>query len=111
MQEGFAATGGLFALAVVGQVIGASLLPMTRGFSRFDATAFCLVAFAAAMWAMAQLIAKGVNLSLVVPIMASTVPLVVIAVAFLFYGESAPLMKILLLVVATGLIALASYIS
>lgn len=97
----------LFLVAIVGQVIGASLLPATRGFTAIGPTAACLGTFTLAFFAMSRLIQSGVNLSLVVPIMAAAVPLVVIAISVLVYGESASPAKIALLVGATIAIGLA----
>ena len=60
------------------------------------------------MWLFARIVANGAQLSIMVPLFASVIPLCVIAVALFVYGEPAPMLKILLLVVASVLIGIAS---
>ena len=46
MPAGIVSNGIMFFLAIAGQVVGASLLPATRGFTHAGFTAGCLGAFA-----------------------------------------------------------------
>jgi len=97
-----------FAIAIVLQIAAASLLPATRGFTALIPTATCLVLFGVSFWMMARLTHGGVNLSIIAPIMAATVPLGAIAAGVLVYGEPAPAMRVGLLVSACALIGFAS---
>ena len=102
-------SGGLmFLLAIAGQVIGASFLPATKGFTHATYTFACVGGFVVALFCMARLIASGIDLSMVVPVMTCSVPLGILAVAFLYYGEPASISKVALLVTAVGLIGVAS---
>lgn len=103
--------GTLFACAIAGQVIEASLLPATRGFSAPLATAGSIICFVLALYCMARLIFGGFHLSIVVPVMTCTVPLVILVIAVSVYGEAASALKIVLLVVATVMIGSASRIA
>jgi len=101
--------GGLmFLLAIAGQIIGASFLPATKGFIHPTSTFACVGGFVVALFCMARLIASGIDLSMVVPVMTCSVPLGILAVAFLYYGEPASISKVALLVTAVGLIGVAS---
>ena len=96
-------------ISVLSQVYATYLLPLTRGLTHVPATIGAAVAFLLAMGLMARLVHAGVNLGLLVPIMASTVPICAIVMGILFYGESASLMKIGALFTACLLIALANF--
>jgi multidrug transporter EmrE-like cation transporter len=101
--------GGLmFLLAIAGQVIGASFLPATKGFTHPAYTVACVGGFVIALFCMARLIASGIDLSMVVPVMTCSVPLGILAVAFFYYGEPASISKVALLVMAVVLIGVAS---
>jgi multidrug transporter EmrE-like cation transporter len=99
---------GLFVLATIGQVAGVSLLPLTHAFTRPLATVGCLGTFIFGVWMMALILNSGANLSVAIPVMSATVPLGVIAIAALVYGEPLPVLKLCLLVASIGLIGLAS---
>ena len=98
----------LFAIAITLQIAAASLLPATRGFTAIIPTATCLALFSVSFWMMARLVQGGVNLSIMAPIMAATVPLGAIATGILLYGEPAPPLRVGLLISACALIGLAS---
>jgi len=101
-------TAGLFAAAVIAQVVSVALLPRTVGFNNLPYTVACLVAFDLSLWICARLSQGGVNLGLLIPAMSALVPLASIAVGILVYHEPALVSRIALLGVACGLIGIAS---
>src|ERR1700761_2524025 len=74
----------MFALAIAGQVAGASFLPATKGFAHPAYTAACIGGFVIALLCMSRLIISGIDLSVVVPVMTCSVPLGILAVAFFY---------------------------
>ena len=101
----------LVATSVVCQVIGASLMPMTKGLTEIIPTLGFGIAFAIGLGIMARLINSGINLSALLPFMAAVVPLCAIAVGVLVYGESASALKLSLLVFSCLTIGFASSMS
>ena len=101
----------LVATSVVCQVIGASLMPMTKGLTEIIPTLGFAIAFAIGLSIMARLINSGINLSALLPFMAAVVPLCAIAVGVLVYGESASALKISLLIFSCLTIGFASSMS
>lgn len=101
----------LVATSVVCQVIGASLMPMTKGLTEIIPTLGFAIAFAIGLGIMARLINSGINLSALLPFMAAVVPLCAIAVGVLVYGEPASALKISLLVFSCLTIGFASSMS
>ena len=90
------------------QVAATSLPPRTDGFTNLYWTAACLVIFAISYWCLAQMIDRGMPLSLLIPILAAVVPLAMIAVGVIIYKEAASGMKIMLLRLACGTIGVTS---
>ena len=101
----------LVATSVVCQVIGASLMPMTKGLTEIIPTLGFAIAFAIGLGIMARLINNGINLSALLPFMAAVVPLCAIAVGVFVYGESASTIKISLLIFSCLTIGFASSMS
>jgi len=101
----------LVATSVICQVIGASLMPMTKGLTEILPTLGFGIAFAIGLGIMARFINSGINLSALLPFMAAVVPLCAIAVGVLVYGESASALKISLLVFSCLTIGFASSMS
>ena len=102
----------LVATSVICQVIGASLMPLTRGLTEVVPTIGSGIAFATGLGIiMARLINSGINLSALLPFMAAVVPLCAIAVGIIFYGESASALKISLLIMSCLTIGFASSMS
>jgi small multidrug resistance pump len=101
----------LVATSVVCQVIGASLMPMTKGLTEIIPTLGFAIAFAIGLGIMARLINSGINLSALLPFMAAVVPLCAIAVGVFVYGESASTIKISLLIFSCLTIGFASSMS
>ena len=101
----------LVATSVICQVIGASLMPLTKGLTEVAPTIGFGIAFATGLGIMARLINSGINLSALLPFMGAVVPLCAIAVGITFYGESASVLKISLLIISCLTIGFASSIS
>ena len=101
----------MLAASVVFQVIGLSLMPLTKGVTQLVPSIACVLAFLAGLGLMARLLNSGINLGILLPFMAAVVPLCAIAVGILFYGESASFIKLSLLVSACLVIGFASSIA
>ncbi|RKF23065.1 hypothetical protein D6851_00740 [Altericroceibacterium spongiae] len=101
----------MFAAALLGQIIGASLLPKTNGFQDLKWTAISLLSFGMSLFVISLLIKRGFALSIVVPLLSGLVPLTVGLVAIWFQGEPASYAKIAMLIAACALISLAGFIS
>ena len=98
----------LFGSSVIAQVISMAVMPRTLGFTNLSYTSLCLVSMDLSVWLAAKLLQRGTSLGLIVPAMAACVPLVTIFIGICMYGESASAAKVSLLVVACGLVAIAS---
>ena len=98
----------MFAVSIVFQVFGIAMLPLTKGLTQPMPTLGLAVGFLVGIGLMARLIHSGVSLSMLIPIMAATVPLASIVLGVVVYGEVASLAKIAMLVTACGLIGFAS---
>ncbi len=101
----------MLAASVVFQVIGLSLMPLTKGVTQLVPSVACGLAFLVGLGLMARLLNSGINLGILLPFMAAVVPLCAIAVGILFYGESASVIKLSLLVSACLVIGFASSIA
>ena len=101
----------LVATSVICQVIGASLMPLTKGLTETLPTLGFAIAFALGLGIMARLINSGINLSALLPFMAAVVPLCAIAVGVFVYGEPASTLKISLLIFSCLTIGFASNMS
>lgn len=97
-----------FLVVVIAQTIGISILPKTQGFTNIGYALGAAAAFILSLAAMARLIQSGVNLGILIPLMASTIPLASVVIGIFVYGESASLPKVGLLVVACILVGVAS---
>jgi small multidrug resistance pump len=97
-----------FAAVVVSQLIAVSLLPKTEGYTRIGYSLASLALFAFSFAAMARLIKNGTALGILLPALSATIPLVTVVIGIVLYGESASVPKIVLLVIACGLIGVAS---
>lgn len=101
----------VFILLVITQVAATSLLPRTAGFTNLYWTVGCLGIFALSYWCLAQMIHRGMPLSLLIPILAAVVPLAMIGVGPVLYKEAASAAKIALLCLACATIGLASAVN
>jgi quaternary ammonium compound-resistance protein SugE len=98
----------LAAFFTIAQVGCAMLLGKTDGFRSVGWTAVVVFLLIASYAALATLVRNGAPLSLLSPIFAALCPLLVVAGAVLFLGESASWLRIGLLVVACALIGIAA---
>ena len=98
----------MFVASIVFQLFGLILLPLTKGFTEPMPTVGAALGFEVGIGLLARLIHSGINLSVLIPLLAATVPLATIAFGVLVYGESASLLKITMLVSACILIGFAS---
>lgn len=98
----------LFLVNLALQVFTLVMLPMTQGFTRPGPAIALIVAISGSMWCLARMIASGVGLGILFPLIAAAVPLASIAVGVLLLGEAASPPKIGLLVAACTLICAAS---
>lgn len=97
MGELTGATLGLFLAATLFQLVGASLLPMTRGMTAPWPSAAVFACYAIGLICMARLTVSGVNLSLLIPIitLAIIVGSVIVGIGGIgLYGDSPSLTKL-----------------
>lgn len=97
----------LFGLGAAGQVGGSLLLGRTLGFTQVSWSIACIAVYAVSFWALATLIREGGPLSLIMPLLAAVVPLIVSLVAIVAMGESASYLRMGLLVFACVTIGVA----
>lgn len=97
----------LFVVCAIGQVGGSLTLGRTEGFTNAGWSAVCIGIYMVSFWALATLIREGGPLSLIMPILAATVPLAVIFISVFFMGESASWARLGLLTFSCLLIGVA----
>lgn len=97
-----------FIMAAVGQIAGIGLLPKTQGFTNIGYTLLALLMFTISFASMSRMLYSGVNLSSLVPILASIVPLSSIVVGVLLFGEIVTIPRACLLVIACCCVGLAA---
>ena len=102
------ATLALFATAVAFQLVAIGMLPRTSGFTDPLRTGLCAAAFVASAGLLSRVVASGVSLGVLVPLMSASTPLASIGVGVLIYGETASLPRVALLSGACALIGLAA---
>ena len=93
---------------IVANVFALAVLPRTEGFTKLLPTAVCVGGFVVTAWALSRLVHTGMQLSILMPLAAATIPLATIATGVLVYGETASVQKIGLLLIACGLIGFAA---
>ncbi|WP_225205833.1 hypothetical protein [Novosphingobium huizhouense] len=94
----------LFVVCAAGQVAGSLMLGRTAAFTHPGWSAACALTYAVSLWALATLIRGGGPLSLLMPLLAATVPLVVILIAVFVAGEPASWPRLALLTLACAII-------
>jgi small multidrug resistance pump len=99
---------GGFAATIILQFAALGLIPATRGFTAVVPTACCIVSFVIALAIMARLVASGIELSILTPIVTVSLQLFILVVGVTIYGESASLAKIILLSCAAVMIGAAT---
>lgn len=91
------------------QAAALALMAYTKGLTAALPTFGMFLSFGIGIGLMARVVHTGVNVSTVVPLMASAIPLSSILFGIAVLGESASPLKILLLVSACGLVLAAGY--
>lgn len=99
---------GLFVGTIALQAIAIYFMPLTKGATALLPTIGMVVCFVIFSILLARLMAAGMNLSILTPLMAAIGPLTGIAIGTLIYGEVASLAKMATLLAGCGLIVLAS---
>lgn len=100
----------LFVGSIAAQAGAVFLLPLSRGASAPLPTLGLVICFCIFAILLSRLIAAGVSLSILVPLMSALGPLSGIVIGTLAYGEAASLSKIGTLLGACGLIVLANFV-
>jgi quaternary ammonium compound-resistance protein SugE len=99
---------GLFFASVGFQLLAVMLLPRTQGFTNPLPTVGCAALFVCGIWMVARLYHGGAKLGIVMPLLAAVIPIGIIAIGVLMYGERASFFKILVLLAACGLVGAAA---
>ena len=100
-----------FFTALALQLAAIALLPRTKGFTAPLQTVTCLAVFALSLWTIARIAQRGVSLGILIPLLNAAVPMGAVLIGGVLYGESVPLLKIAMLVVACTLIGLAARVN
>jgi small multidrug resistance pump len=100
----------IFTGSILIQILGVSLWPLTKGFTKVLPTIIVCVAQIIGLWLFNRVIVSGVELSLLVPFAAATFPLVLVLIGIFIYKEKASLLKIFTLIGACVLIAVANFL-
>ena len=98
----------IFLFSVAVQIGGITLLPKTAGFTKPLMTLACCTLMLLGIAALARLSYRGVELGILIPIMAATIPLLTIFMGIVLYQESASPLKLSLLGAACVLIGVAA---
>ncbi len=98
----------LFAAIIATQIIGGIFLPRTNAFRHVGWTVLCVGTYIISFWCMSVSISRGLPLSMLMPILAATVPLALVIVGVVIYREPASLQKIAVLGAACIAIGFAS---
>ncbi len=99
----------LVLFSAIAQAVGVCLLPLTKGLTNLWPTVATVVCFFVGLAVMSRLIYFGVNLSALVPLVATIVPLSSVLIGVLMFGDAASWPRISMLVTACVIIGAASY--
>ena len=97
-----------FTISLAAQLLGMAMLPLTRGLTRPVPTMLGALGFLIGLGLMARLLNNGVNLSMLIPLMSTAMPLASIAMGILWFGDTLSVPKLVVLLAACGLIGVAS---
>jgi len=97
----------LFSIASLGQIAGSFMLVRTQGFTQPLWSVACVAVLLASFWAIATMYSEGGAVSIIVPLMAAVVPLVILFIAVFVMGEQASWARIGLLTAACAVIGYA----
>lgn len=98
----------LFSAATLFQLAAVLLLPAAKGMGLNWPTLGVALGYAIGVTCMARLIISGVDLSLLIPLITVAIMLSAVAAGVVLYGDKASLPKVAMLVVAAGLVGVAS---
>ncbi|AZI35618.1 hypothetical protein NT2_07_00970 [Caenibius tardaugens NBRC 16725] len=98
----------LFIVVVLGQIGGSVLLGRTAGFTHLGWSLLCALIYVISFYCLAVLLKEGAALSLLMPLMAATVPIGAILISVFVFGEAASWMRLALLGLACVIVAVAS---
>lgn len=79
----------MFLISIILQVSALALLPLTKGFSNIIYSSLCSILFLIGIACLARIVSTGVQLSILIPLSAASVPIAIIGIALIFYGEPA----------------------
>jgi multidrug transporter EmrE-like cation transporter len=99
---------GMMILSAASQLFGIAMLPLSQGFTKPLPTLGALLGYLVGLFLMARMAHAGVNLSLLVPVLAALIPIGSIVLSVAVYGEAASVAKLSVLVVACLLIGVAN---
>jgi multidrug transporter EmrE-like cation transporter len=97
-----------FTISMAAQILGLAMLPLTQGLTRPVPTLIGALGFLIGLGLMARLVNSGVNLSMLIPLMSTAMPLASLAMGILLFGDTASVPKLAVLLTACGLIGFAS---
>lgn len=103
-----AGTIALFLGAAIFQAVGVSVLPLTQGMTKPLPILATFACYAVGIWCMGKLIASGIDLGVMVPIITLLVIGGAIVIGIFAYGENPSMMKLALLAGATLLLTFAT---
>jgi multidrug transporter EmrE-like cation transporter len=98
----------MFGASIALQLVMIATLPSSHGYTKPLPTAVIIVCMNVAVYLFALLVARGVQLSILFPISSAMIPLGAIALGVWAHGEPAPWPKIILLVLASVMVGIAS---
>lgn len=96
------------AILIISNVFAISVLPRTAGFTKLMPTLLCSLGFLVTAWALSRLVHGGMQLSILMPLAATIVPLAAVIVGVLYFNDPVSPLKIGLLIAACGLIGVAA---
>jgi multidrug transporter EmrE-like cation transporter len=97
-----------FTISLAAQLLGVAMLPLTQGLTRPVPTLIGALGFLIGTGLMARLVNSGVNLSVLIPLNSTAVPLASIAMGVLLFGDTPSVPKLAVLLGACGLIGFAT---
>ena len=97
-----------FTISLASQLLGVAMLPLTQGLTRPVPTLIGALGFLIGTGLMARLVNNGVNLSVLIPLNSTAVPLASIAMGVLLFGDTPSAPKLAVLLAACGLIGFAT---
>lgn len=100
----------LFTGAILLQIVGMALFPLTAGYTNFWPTIASVLSLLLGSLLFCRMLYKGVKLSFLIPLGSAVMPLAVSGLGIIIYGESVSMLKVTLLVVACILIGIAGKI-